>query len=86
MYHYSYLHDQWLILSLGGGTVLLLLVCLSYLAMWRPRPPEDEGQLVRASQRARQFIPWVLIVIYVSIFIYYFISPFLWLYWPEQWG
>ena len=56
MYHFSYVNDQWLILALGGGTVLTLLVCLSYIAIWRPRPPEAKGRLVRGSPRALQFI------------------------------
>lgn len=84
MYHYNYLHDQWLILSLGGGLILVLLIVLTYMAVWRPRPPEPEKPRP-ASEATLQFIPWVLIVIYVAILVYYFVSPYIWANWPEQW-
>ena len=81
MYHYNYIQDQWLILSLGGGTLLVLVIVLSYIAMWRPRPPgTEEGQPRKASTDTLRFIPLVLVVIYLVIFVYYFISPFLLLY------
>ena len=85
MYHFNYEHDQWLILSLGGGLILVLLITLSFIAGWRPRPPAEQDKPLPASEATLDFIPWVLTVIYIIIFIYYFISPFLWLYWPEQW-
>ena len=85
MDNFSYQHDQWLILSLGGGVMLVLLICLTYIAGWRPRRPAGERP-VPASKAALQFVPWVLIVVYIIIFVYYFASPLLWRYWPEQLG
>jgi heme A synthase len=83
MSNFSYLHDQWLYLSLGGGLVLVLLIVLSYLAVWRPRHPEADKRPVPASGSVLRFFPWVLAVIYLAIFVYYFISPFLWIEGPK---
>lgn len=78
MYHFNYVRDQWLILSLGGGLLMVLLITLSYLALWQPRPPAERGGPRRAYEATRQPLPWVLIVIYLVIGVYYFISPFWW--------
>lgn len=72
--YYPILQYHWLILSVFGGTILLVSFVLTYLAIWRPRsgrddepnPPGSEG----ISDQWYSFIPWILILTYVSIFVF----------------
>ena len=70
------LQDQWLMLAVGGGLVLILLVVLSYLAWWRPRVEPDvsaEGEstpLPGFLAHGVAICPWILLFTYVATIIY----------------
>lgn len=73
MFQYSIIQNQWLILALGGGLVLVLGIALSYIAIWQPRRPSGRKS-PQASKSTLQFIPWILVVTYVAILVYYLIG------------
>jgi len=73
MFQYHILQNQWLVLALGGGLVLVLAVVLSYIAIWRPRRSPGRSD-ERGSKATLQFIPWILIVTYVVILVYYLVG------------
>jgi F0F1-type ATP synthase assembly protein I len=60
---------QWIVITLLGGTALMLLFCLTYLAMWRPRHIESKSQLIKPNgltglfYLARSFVPLVLVIL-----------------------
>ena len=68
MFRLDVLQNQWLVVALAGGLVLVLGLVLYYLAMWRQRaedapaqPPPKQTVL----QWLRSFLPALLIVIYI---------------------
>jgi MFS superfamily sulfate permease-like transporter len=63
MFRLDVLQNQWLILALAGGTALVLVLVLAYLAVWRGARGEAECEQPRR-------IPWVLIIIYVVTLVY----------------
>lgn len=73
MFDYTILQNRWLILSLGGGLVLVLGVVLAYIAIWRPRHGPGEGG-ERPSGATLQFMPWILVVTYLAILVYYLVG------------
>lgn len=73
MFQYHIVQNQWLILSLGGGLVLALGIALSYIAIWQPRHAPGKHR-ERPSRATLQFIPWILVVTYVAILVYYLIG------------
>ena len=66
MFRLDILQNQWLMLAMAGGLVLVLSMVLFSLAMWRERPPQTA-----APRPARRFIPVLLILVYTftAIFI-----------------
>ncbi len=61
MFRLDVLQDQWLILALGGGVVLVLTVIVAYLGYWRT-PTKEEG-----APDGHGPVPWVLILLYAAI-------------------
>jgi len=69
--------NQWLIVTLLAGVVLMILFCLTYLTMWRPREGEgDKERQVEGRRGTRlfrllsNFMPWplLLVILIVSAF------------------
>ena len=85
MFQYTILQNQWLFLSLGSGVILTITIILFFLAIWRPRPMVDQGQTFKGSGATWRFMPWILIVTYVAMFVYYFAGPLVQAYWPGEW-
>jgi len=63
---------QWIIVALLSGVALMLIFCLTYAAMWRPRGTEEEsletavkdaGTLIKSFL---SIVPWVLILLIVA--------------------
>ena len=57
------LQNQWIILALIGGTVLVLYMVLGYLTMWHPRAEPAGGE-------PRGAVPWVIIFTLVAMVIF----------------
>ncbi|MBE3070152.1 MAG: hypothetical protein IMZ66_07930 [Planctomycetes bacterium] len=77
MFRLDVLQNEWLLLALAGGTVLVLLVVLAYLALWRPREREapaagDAGE----HEPGRAPVPWVLILVYAAVAVYVVVYTF----------
>ena len=76
MFRLDVLQNQWLILALIGGSALVLTFILAYLAIWRQREGDGLGTVEHANEAQgvwawlRSFVPWVLIVIVVALFVW----------------
>jgi len=76
MWTYNVLQNQWLVLATFGGTVILLGIVLTCLAVWRPRGDEiDEDAAVagRHHMPVRQwvaFMPWLLVAVFAAFAVY----------------
>ena len=68
MYQLSVLQNQWLILALFGGAVLMLFVVAAYLMMWRPRSLSP--QPIAGLRQLAGWIPWFIVVLFIFIIIY----------------
>ena len=68
MYRLSVLQNQWLILSLMGGVILMIVFVSMYLMMWRPRI--DSPQPVSGVKTLARWIPWILYALIISIVVF----------------
>jgi hypothetical protein len=68
MYQLSVLQNQWLILALFGGVVLMLMLVCTYLVMWRPRI--DAAEPAAGGRALLKWIPWFLYALIISILIF----------------
>ena len=68
MYRLSVLQNQWLILALMGGIILMIGFISVYMMMWRPRI--DSPQPASGARALARWIPWILYALLVSIVIY----------------
>lgn len=68
MYRLSVLQNQWLILALLGGIILMIGFVSVYLMMWRPRI--DSPQPVSGAKALTKWIPWVLYALIISIVVF----------------
>ena len=78
MLRLSILQDQWLILALLGGLAFVLVVVLSYVAIWRPRGGAATRQL-------RSAVPWVLVATIVFAVLYVVIYTIRTALYPPNW-
>jgi Na+/melibiose symporter-like transporter len=82
---------QWIVATLLSGVALMLLFCLSYSAMWRPRDEEKKSETikaggVRAFLRAfMSIVPWVLILLAMASASYTVVSLILRTCNPPNW-
>jgi heme A synthase len=63
MFRLDVLQNQWLIVAMAGGTALVLVLVLAYLAVWRGARGGAEGEGPRR-------VPWLLILIYAVTLVY----------------
>ena len=63
---------QWIIVALLSGVALMLIFCLTYAAMWRPRGTEEKSLETEAKDTGTliksflSIVPWVLILLIVA--------------------
>jgi hypothetical protein len=62
MLHLNVLQNQWIMLALVMGAVLILALALWLVAYWRPRDGE--------TARHRSPVPWILILTFAFCIIY----------------
>jgi heme/copper-type cytochrome/quinol oxidase subunit 2 len=91
MFRFDVIRNQWLILALFSGVVLVIVWFLFYLAMWRNRDATS-GELRRTDSReretARKFdtsIPWIIIFAFVSMAVYAAVFTFYLIKNPPNW-
>jgi hypothetical protein len=77
MFGIDVLQYRWLWAAILGGSALVMGFVLAYFAFWRQREatPIDEsagptGKEPGVLAWLRSFVPWILIVVYVSFVIY----------------
>jgi Na+/melibiose symporter-like transporter len=82
---------QWIVATLLSGVALMLLFCLSYSAMWRPRDEEKKSETVKVTG-VRAFlvsfmsiVPWVLILLAMASAFYTVVSLILRTCNPPNW-
>ena len=68
MFQLNVLQNQWLILALFGGIVLMIGLVSSYLMMWRPRV--EASQPAAGGRALIKWIPWFLYALLISILIF----------------
>ena len=63
---------QWIVITLLIGVSLVLVFCLTYSAMWRPRGEEVKSETVKIKGPASliksflSVVPWVLILLVLA--------------------
>jgi type II secretory pathway component PulM len=66
------LQNQWIVLSLLGGTILTLLLCLTYQALWVPRGTEKESERIKVKDLRsffvwiKSFVPWTITLLILA--------------------
>jgi hypothetical protein len=68
MYQLSVLQNQWLIMALFSGIVLMLGFIAAYIMMWRPR--NESAEPLAGGKALIRWIPWLIIALFISIVIY----------------
>jgi len=60
---------QWIVITLLAGGALMLVFCLTYSAMWRPRAEEEKSETIKVKgvgsflKAFLSVVPWVLILL-----------------------
>jgi heme/copper-type cytochrome/quinol oxidase subunit 2 len=63
---------QWIVCALLSGVALMLIFCLTYAAMWRPRGTEAESANTKVKDAGTllesflSIVPWVLILLMLA--------------------
>jgi Na+/melibiose symporter-like transporter len=63
---------QWIVITLLCGVSLVLLFCLTYSALWRPRDEEEKSETIDVKGPASfllsflSVVPWVLILLVMA--------------------
>lgn len=66
------LQNQWIVITLLAGSILTLLFCLTYQALWLPRGIEGKSEQIKVKDFRsfltwlRSFIPWVVILLFIA--------------------
>jgi hypothetical protein len=68
MFNLNVLQNQWLILALMSGVIIMLGVAMTYLMMWRPR--KDGVEVISSLRSLFRLLPLILIILFVCILIY----------------
>jgi hypothetical protein len=68
MFRLSVLQNQWLILALAAGLVVMLAVVMTYLMMWRPR--KETGEVISDLRSLFHLLPLIVIILFICIVIY----------------
>lgn len=85
------LQNQWIVATLLAGIALMLLFCLTYSAMWRPKEEEkkaEETKVKGAGSFLRAFIavvPWTIILVSLASAAYTITSLVLRSLMPPNW-
>jgi len=74
MFRIDILESQWIVAALVGGTVLVLTMVLTYLAVWRLSPESGENP-----------VPWVLILTYVAMGVFITAYTLVMVFYPPNW-
>lgn len=70
------LQNQWIVITLISGAILMLVLCLTYQALWQPRGIEEKSEEIRVKDVRsfitwiRSFMPWVIILVILSSLTY----------------
>jgi hypothetical protein len=79
---------QRLIFALIGGIVWIIATGLTFRAIWHPRRKEQEQQQFRTRRfftNYLNFMPWILILTYVAIFVYGIVYTIITISNPPNW-
>ena len=68
MFRLNILQNQWLIIALFGGLILIFAVALVYIMMWRPR--KETGEVITDLRSLFNLLPLILIILFICILIY----------------
>ena len=87
MFRLDVLQNQWLLLALGVGLVLVLCVGLFYLTLWKPRldPLVASSAKPPVLKWIASFLPALLIVVYASIVVFIVVYTLAMVRHPPNW-
>ena len=68
MFRLSILQNQWLIIALMGGLIIMLAVVLTYVMMWRPR--KETGEVITDLKSLFNLLPLIVILLFICIVIF----------------
>ena len=68
MFNLNVLQNQWLILALMSGVIVMLGVAMTYLMMWRPR--KETGEVITDLRSLFHLLPLIVIILFICIVIY----------------
>ena len=70
---YLYVQQNgWIVITLLTAVALMLLFCLTYQAMWRPRGVEEKSEEIKVKGPLSfmawllSFVPWVIILLILA--------------------
>ncbi len=69
MLRFDVLQNDWVILALLGGVILVLATCIAYLDMWTPRK-EKNGKPATEWLNWWEGIPWFLKLSYAAFILF----------------
>lgn len=75
LFLYEHLRNQWAILAVAGGLILLLSVALSVIALSRPRREVQREEVQPYSKSFAPYVPWILWGTYI-VLLGYMAFPF----------
>jgi len=72
MFRLEVLQNQWVILALLGGTALVLLTALGYVAVWRTAREKTRAEAAGEPEAPAppRRVPWVIIALWVATAVY----------------
>jgi len=86
MFQLDVLQNCYVILSLGSAMVLLLSLLMFFLVMKRKRPDQTFNEKKQCSAKYTiEHIPWLLILTWISIFVYGIITTIYSYFNPPNW-
>ena len=82
----NHLQNQWLVLALAGGLVIVLCLALYYLAMWQERSATGAQPLDESTgERRRWHPPALLIFTYAFVLVWAVVYTLMMIWNPPNW-
>jgi ABC-type Fe3+ transport system permease subunit len=86
MYRLDVFQNQWLVVMMACGLVLVLSIVLYYVAMWRRRPDASgQAQSGAAAPKKPRLLPEVLILVYAFALVFMIVYTLFMIRYPPNW-
>jgi len=91
MFNLYVLQNQWIVITLLCAVALMLLFCLIYAAMWRPREEEKKSETIKVTgpisfgKAFLSVVPWVLVLLALGSAVFTVVMLALQAFRPPNW-